>query len=53
MNIHAGVKYLASLRDRYFDAADIDERHRWRFAVFLTSADLTVIASELTPARTY
>ena len=32
-NIHAGVKYLAFLRDRYFDAADIDERHRVRFAL--------------------
>lgn len=32
-NIHAGVKYLAFLRDRYFDAPEIDEHHRVRFAL--------------------
>ncbi|GBD95915.1 MAG TPA: transporter substrate-binding domain-containing protein [Nitrospirae bacterium] len=32
-NIHAGVKYLAFLRDRYFSSEDIRERDRIRFAL--------------------
>ena len=32
-NIHAGVKYLAYLRDRYFSSEDIRERDRIRFAL--------------------
>ncbi|NIQ98116.1 MAG: lytic transglycosylase F [Desulfuromonadales bacterium] len=32
-NIHAGVKYLAFLRDRYFDAPEIQERQRVRLAL--------------------
>lgn len=32
-NIHAGVKYLAFLRDRYFDSPEIQERNRVRFSL--------------------
>jgi len=32
-NIHAGVKYLAFLRDRYFDNSEIMPRNQVRFAI--------------------
>jgi len=32
-NIHAGVKYLAFLRDRYFSDEDVEEKDRMRFAL--------------------
>lgn len=32
-NVHAGVRYLAFLRDRYFSSDEIDEAERFDFAV--------------------
>ncbi|MEN8265340.1 MAG: transporter substrate-binding domain-containing protein [Nitrospirota bacterium] len=32
-NIHAGIKYLAFLRDRYFSDKDLEEKDRVRFAL--------------------
>ena len=32
-NIHAGVKYLAFLRDRYFSGAEFSEDDKWYFAL--------------------
>jgi len=32
-NIHAGTKYLAFLRDRYFSGEEIGKRNRWLFAL--------------------
>ncbi len=32
-NIHAGIKYLAFLRDHYFSDTDLEEKDRVRFAL--------------------
>jgi membrane-bound lytic murein transglycosylase MltF len=42
-NIHAGVKYLALLRDRYFSDAGMRERDRVRFALAAYNAGPTKI----------
>lgn len=43
-NIHAGVKYLRSLMDRYFDDPDLDEQNRTLFAVAAYNAGPTRVA---------
>jgi membrane-bound lytic murein transglycosylase MltF len=43
-NIHAGVKYLRSIMDRYFDDAGVDEQNRTLFAVAAYNAGPTRIA---------
>jgi membrane-bound lytic murein transglycosylase MltF len=43
-NIHAGVKYLRSIMDRYFDDPGLDEQNRTLFAVAAYNAGPTRIA---------
>ena len=43
-NIHAGVKYLRSIIDRYFDDAGVDDQNRTLFAVAAYNAGPTRIA---------
>jgi membrane-bound lytic murein transglycosylase MltF len=43
-NIHAGIKYLAHLRDNYFDDPEISERDRIRFALAAYNAGPTKVA---------
>lgn len=43
-NIHAGVKYLRSLMDRYFDDPELDEQNRTLFAVAAYNAGPTRIS---------
>ena len=50
-NIHAGVKYLAHLRDNYFDDPEISERNRIRFALAAYNAGPTKVARMRSRAR--
>ncbi len=50
-NIHAGVKYLAYLRDNYFDDPEINERDRIRFALAAYNAGPTKVAMMRSRAR--
>jgi len=43
-NIHAGVKYLRSIMDRYFDDPQIDEQNRTLFAVAAYNAGPTRVS---------
>jgi membrane-bound lytic murein transglycosylase MltF len=43
-NIHAGVKYLRTLMDRYFDDPALDEQNRTLFAVAAYNAGPTRIS---------
>lgn len=43
-NIHAGVKYLRRLMDRYFDDPDLDEQNRTLFAFAAYNAGPTRVA---------
>jgi membrane-bound lytic murein transglycosylase MltF len=42
-NIHAGIKYLAFLRDHYFSDSDLEEKDRVRFALAAYNAGPTRI----------
>lgn len=50
-NIHAGVKYLAHLRDKYFDDAEVSERDRIRFALAAYNAGPTKISRARSRAK--
>lgn len=50
-NVHAGVKYLAYLRDHYYDDPEISERDRIRFALAAYNAGPTRVARMRARAR--
>ncbi|MEE9524486.1 MAG: transporter substrate-binding domain-containing protein [Thermodesulfovibrionales bacterium] len=50
-NIHAGVKYLAFLRDRYFNSSEMRDRDRIRFALAAYNAGPAKIRRSRTAAR--
>lgn len=51
-NIHAGVKYLHFLHDRYFKSEDIDLFNQWLFAVAAYNAGPAKVAKLRKEART-
>ncbi|UCG79128.1 MAG: lytic transglycosylase F [Nitrospirota bacterium] len=50
-NIHAGIKYLAHLRDTYYDEPALSERDRIRFALAAYNAGPTNVARMRTQAK--
>ena len=50
-NIHAGVKYLHFLHDRYFSIEDMDKLNQWLFAIASYNAGPAKIARLRTEAR--
>jgi len=50
-NIHAGIKYLAHLRDNYYDEPGISQRDRIRFALAAYNAGPTKVARMRALAR--
>ncbi len=50
-NIHSGIKYLAFLRDRYFNSSEMRDRDRIRFALAAYNAGPARIRRSRTEAR--